>query len=157
MNIIGLFCLVMRDYGLATVCTAQVPFLVNPNTLLHLIGSTEVQVSWSLAPMNYTVAAYKQLESLFLCYTWWFYCLKSTIAGTEIVDMGPLALTTIRVNPQVSFTLEIMGPIIELARWWEGQAMAALGPDCHLSLYLNPSMELPAVLFQSSSTVGTSQ
>ncbi len=65
-NIIGLFHLAMRDYGLAMVCTAQVPFLVNLDTLLRLVGSTEVRVSWPSAPMNYTVAAYKQLESLFL-------------------------------------------------------------------------------------------
>jgi hypothetical protein len=33
MNIIHLFCLAMRDYGLAMVCTAQVPFLVNLDIL----------------------------------------------------------------------------------------------------------------------------
>jgi hypothetical protein len=147
----------MRDYGLATIHTTQVPFLVNLDTLLRLVGSPEVQVSWPLAPMNYMVAAYTQLESLFLLYTQWFYCLKSTIVGVEIVDMGPLALITIQVNPQVSFTLKIIGAIIELKRQWEGQVMAALGPDHHVSLYLNWSTELPAVLFQSSSAVGTSQ
>jgi hypothetical protein len=40
-----LFCLAMRDYGLAMVCTAHVPFLVNLDTLLRLVGSTEVRVS----------------------------------------------------------------------------------------------------------------
>jgi hypothetical protein len=42
------------------------PFLVNLDTLLHLIGSTKVRVSWLSALMKYMVAAYKQLESLFL-------------------------------------------------------------------------------------------
>lgn len=62
------------------------------------------------------VAAYKLLESLFLLHTRWFYCLKSTITGAEIVDAGPPASTKIRVNPQVSFTPEVQGPIINLAR-----------------------------------------
>jgi hypothetical protein len=90
-EIIGLFCLAMRDYGLPTVCTAQVPFLVNFVMLLHLVSSTKVHLSWPTAPQNYTVAAYKLLEFLFLLYTWWFYCLKSTVPGAEIVDAGPPA------------------------------------------------------------------
>jgi hypothetical protein len=87
-NIIGLFCLTMSDYGLATVRIAQVPFLVNLDTLLHLVSSTKVCLSWPTARRNYTVAAYKLLESLFLLYTHWFYCLKSTVPGAEIVDVG---------------------------------------------------------------------
>ncbi len=107
-NIIGLFCLAMRDYGLVTAQTSQVPFLVNLDTLLHLVSSTEIRQSWPTAQRDYTVATYKQHKSLFHLYTCWFYCLKSTILGAEIVDVGPLASTTIRVNLQVSFTLRLV-------------------------------------------------
>jgi hypothetical protein len=87
-NIISLFHLTMRDYSLATMHTIQVPFLVNLDTLLHLVSSNEVHLSWPAAPRNYTVAAYKLLKSLFLLYTRSLYCLESTIPGTEIVDAG---------------------------------------------------------------------
>jgi hypothetical protein len=53
------------------------------------------------------------------------------------------------VNPQVSFTPEA---IIDLAKQLEEQAIAALGPDWHLPLYLNPSTVLPDILFQASAS-----
>jgi hypothetical protein len=160
VNTIALFQLAMQDYGLAMIRTTQVPFLVNLNMLLQLVGSTEVCISWPLAPMNYTVAAYKQLESLFLLYSRWFYCIKSMIAGVEILDEGSPASTTIQINPQLSFTLEIKGPIIALAKRWEDQALAALGPDRHLSVYgtsvISVSIFFSGKYFSAASSSGTS-
>jgi hypothetical protein len=94
-NIISLFHLAMRDYSLATMHTIQVPFLVNLDTVFHLVSSNEVCLSWPVAPRNYMVAAYMLLKSLFLLYTHSFYCLESTIPGAEIVDASRPASTKI--------------------------------------------------------------
>jgi hypothetical protein len=60
-NVIGLFRLALWDYGLPMPGTPSIPFLVNLDTLLRLVSSNDVRLSWSSAPRNYTVATYKLL------------------------------------------------------------------------------------------------
>jgi hypothetical protein len=134
-NIIGLFQLALQDYGLPMSGAPSVPFLFNLDTLLQLVSSNDVCLSWSSAPRNYTVTTYKLLESMFLLYTRWYYCDKSTILGVEIIHLGPPASSTIQISPHVAFKQEVHGPLIELAMQWEEQAMASLDPAHHLSLY----------------------
>jgi hypothetical protein len=123
---------------------------------MQLVSSNDVCLSWSSAPWNYMVTTYKLLESLLLLYTRWYYCVKSTIFREEIIDSGLPASTTIWINPHIAFKQEVNGPLIELAKQWDKQAMALLGPAHHLSLYLNPAMVLPEVLFESMATGSSS-
>jgi hypothetical protein len=147
-NILGIFKLAIQSQSLSGIVWRHAPFLLCVESLLHLISNNEIKLAWTVRPHNYMVAVYKLLESLLLLFTKWHFCLKSNITCAEIVDQGPLACTVLRLCPDVTFH-PLVGDIVQLAQDWKWQAINLLGPERHMSYYLNPMTDLPGKLFQS--------